>query len=63
MPKYRVLVDTIERHTRRYEVEAADEEEAESIVYNSTLLDYEDSFESLEGGDNDFAIVEVESID
>lgn len=63
MPKYRILVDTIECHTRQYEVEAVDEEQAESIVYDASLLDYEDSFESLEGGDNDFTIVEVEEIE
>ena len=61
--QFRILVDTIERHTRRYIIEAVDAEEAGSIVYGASMLDYEDSFESLEGGDNDFSIVEVEPLD
>ena len=62
MPKYIVLVDTIEIHTRRYTVEAETEDRACTLVLDEELeetLDYTDSFEGLSCVDDSFNVIDV----
>lgn len=60
--KFSVLVDTIEYHTRRYIVEAEDEEEAEQLIYDGTVLEYADRYEGQYQNDDSFLIVEVQEV-
>ena len=61
MPKYTVLVDTIEHHTRRYTVEADDEDDArDQIEDGCASLNYIDTYEGLAKADESpFLILEV----
>ena len=62
--QFSVLVDTIERHTRRYTIEAEDADEAEEVVYSGACIEYLDTYEDLyrDAPPGAFTVVEVQEV-